>query len=116
MSGNNIWKEIALNDIDHRYGSIVFHQNNLKQIGNIKAVNTGVTMNACDMISSAYLPKKYPYSNLCVWLAIFLAVCSVDPAIAKSMIHIFVKSQGKLVYLTLLNENKDYKLNWSMIC
>ena len=48
------------------------------------------------MISSAYMQETYCSSNICVWVSICLAMRSIDPGLAESMLRIFGKNKQSL--------------------
>ena len=56
--GNNIGKEIIWNGIGSINSPTGCHQNDLKQVGSIKTVNTSVEMSTRKMILSHYLQKN----------------------------------------------------------
>ena len=74
MVEQNIEKEIMLKDIGQRNCSTGCHQKDLKQVGSIKDVATGIGKNTCNMMPIDYLQENYPSNNSCVWLSICLAV------------------------------------------
>ena len=55
MAEQNIGKEIMLKDIGQRHCSTECHQKDLKQVGSIEAVNTGIDKNTCNMTPTNYL-------------------------------------------------------------
>ena len=83
-----------LNDIGHRNGSTGSHQNDLKQVGIINVVNTGIQMSTRNTIPRAYLQESYCSLNSSVCLSTCLAVRSIAPTLAQSMLHVFEKKKN----------------------
>ena len=77
MVDENIGMELMLNYIGHRNRSTACNQKDLKQVGSIKAVDTVIDKNICNMIPNDYLQDSYPSNNSCVWLSTCLAVRSI---------------------------------------
>ena len=98
MAEQNIGKEIILKDIGQRKYSPACHQKDLKQVGSIKAVDTGIDKNTCNMMTFFYLQESYPFNNSSVWLSIYLAV---------HLIHLTqAEIQARFEWLIIFNKNQ----------
>ena len=89
MAEQNIGKSIMLKDIDQRNCSTRCHQKYLKQVGSIKAFDTGIDKNICNMMPMYYLQESYLSTNSCVWISTCIAVHSIDPIHIEKMLRTF---------------------------
>jgi len=52
MAEDNIGMEIMYNDIGHRSHSTACNQKDFKEVGSIRAFDTGIDNNTCNMMTS----------------------------------------------------------------
>jgi len=107
MVEENIGMEIMLNNIGHRSNSIACNQKDFKEVGSIKAVDTGIDKNTCNMMPSDYLQDSYPSNNSCVWLSTCLVVRSIDPKQSEKMLSRFKDNQASYEWLRIFKRDQN---------
>ena len=97
MAEQNIGKEIMLKDIGQRNCSTQCRQKDLKQVRCVKAVDTGIEKNTCNMVSIDYLQESHLSNDSCVWLLTCLAMHSIDPTLTENILRMFIKIKQGLI-------------------